>query len=119
VFDSVGKLIVCAAFEPGAGKLSPENVKVHDVFDDFMSPFPEKLTFTVQVPLLRGRTVIRGPRESSSVYSLTVQTLDVVVVNVIPLVVEATRPSVALTLASKNAPLTGTELGAMRLIRVP
>ena len=72
----------------------------------------------LQTPFALGRIVTRGPRESSSVYSVTLQTLGVDVEKVIPLVALETRPSVEITFASKKAPLIGTEAGAITLTRV-
>ena len=110
---SAGKSIVCGALSPGAGIVRPAKVKLHEAFDGFISPVPANAIFTVQTPLLFGRIVTRGPRESSSVYSRAVQTEGVEEVNVIPLLQDETRPSVELTFANKNAPLIGTEFGAI------
>jgi hypothetical protein len=93
-------------------------LKLQFALEGFKSPVPAKAIVKAQVPLLLGRTVTRGPRESSSVYSETVQILGVEVVKVIPFTQEDMRPSVEETFASKNPPLIGIELGEMTLTRV-
>ena len=93
-------------------------MKLQELLEGFMSPFPAKEIETVQTPLDFGRIVTRGPRESSSVYSETEQILPVEVEKVIPLSELETLPSVERTLAKRNAPVTGTEDGAITFTRV-
>jgi hypothetical protein len=110
--------MLCAVFEPGAGISNPVKLKFHAPLEGFKSPVPSNAIETAHVPLPLGRTVTRGPRESSVVNSEIVQIFGVDVVKVIPLVHVDIRPSVELTLANKNAPETGTALGAITLTRV-
>lgn len=90
-------------------------MKFQVALDGFIVPVPEKAIATEHVPFALGRTVTRGPRESSLVYSETVQSAGVLEVNVIPSNSVNERPSVDVTEASRNAPESGIEVGAMRL----